>query len=52
MDSGGDEGASRGGHAIPGHDGALPGPLCDPGGGGSPAGREDPLYDLQRRPVL
>ena len=52
LDRGADEGASRGGHAIPGHDGALPRALCDAGGGGSSAGGEDPLHDLQRRPVL
>ena len=40
------------GRALPGHDGALPGPLCDPGGGGGPAAGEDPLHHLQRRPVL
>ena len=44
--------APRGGHPLPGYDGALPGPLCDPGGGGGAAGGEDPLHHLQRRPVL
>ena len=49
---GGDAAAPRGGHPLPGYDGALPGPLCDPGGGGGAAGGEDPIHHLQRRSVL
>ena len=40
------------GTPLPGYDGALPGPLCDPGGGGGAAGGEDPIHHLQRRSVL
>ena len=41
-----------GGNALPGHDRALPGPLCHPDGGGGAAAGEDPLYHLQRRAVF
>ena len=42
MDRGGDAAASGGGGPVPGYDGPVPGPLCDPCGGGGAAEGEDP----------
>ena len=52
LDRGADQGPPRHRRSLPGHGGALPGPLCHPGGGGGSAPGEAALHHLQRGPVL